>query len=377
MVFFLCVLGFGRQRSGVSTAMSKDKFNRVQVLFNREHPPYLYGALHIVDGDIDNQRLEKPFVISKRRADGGETVFGTVARTMQKIWSQLEKLQAFRSDAERRLEVAGVKPIAGTDGSELPLSPIGDKIIDEQEDLIEDVLVSVSVNVRVLADIFPRKMKRAKANVYDYDGKRVGNIELNRIANLLLHNRYILIRYDHVVDLFSDEKFLSAKPQLGLKVNFLEYLDEVQRALDALTVKDLTGKLFGATTQISSKSNIKDIVFLTQNLYTLGGLAMTANVPGVEGPLKSILDKVAAQILEAGPKPAPGEVRRISVVFTTPRFTLEPDLNNKQIRVHVEANGQQQSLVMGYREFFKDLGTVHGNGKLYSNFQHGRPSRPP
>ena len=32
--------------------MSKQKFNRVQVMFNAEHKPYLYGAIHIVDGTL-------------------------------------------------------------------------------------------------------------------------------------------------------------------------------------------------------------------------------------------------------------------------------------------------------------------------------------
>lgn len=339
------------------------------MLFNDKHPPYLYGAVHIVDGDIKNQWSENPFVISKRRADGGETVFGTISQTMEKIWSQLERLKAFQADAVRRLQTAGIEPVAGTE-SQLPASPVADQILDEQEDLIEDVLVSISVNVRVLAEIFPDKMKRAETKVYDYEGDCVSNIELSRIANLLLHNRYILIRDEYVVDLISDEQFLSDKPQLGLKINFLEYLGAVERALDALTVSDLIGRLYSLTTRVSSKSSIKDIVFLTQNLYTLGGLAMTANVPSLEGPLKSIFDRVATQILEAGPKPFPGEKRLLSIVFSTPRFTLEPDLNNKQIRVRVEVNGKPEELVMGYREFFREVGKTHGNGKLRLSFRH-------
>lgn len=348
--------------------MLKNKFNRVQVLFNDKHPPYLYGLIYIVDGDIKNQWSENPFVISKKRADGEETVFGTVAQTMEKIWSQLERLKAFQADVTGRLKAAGIEPVAGTK-SQLPPSLVTDKILDEQDDIIEEALVIISVNVRVLAEIFPSKMKRAKTKVYDYKGNCVSNIELSRIADLLLHNRYILVRNEYVVDLISDEKFLSDKPQLGLQINFLEYLGEVEGALNGLTVSDLIGRLFGLTKQISSRSSIKDIVFLTQNLYTLGGLAMTA-VPSVEGPLKSILDKVVAQILDAGPKPALGETREIAILFTTPRFTLEPDLDNKQIQVSLQVNGKPEKLVMGYEEFFREVGRAHGNGKLRSSFRH-------
>ena len=348
--------------------MSKERFNRVQVLFNAEHKPYLYGAIHIVDGDLANQWFERPFVISKTSEGGGETVYGTVARTMEKIRSQLERLEAFRSEAERRLDAAGIKPIEGT-VSELPPSEITDRIFEEQEALLEDVLLIISVNVRVLSEIFPSKMKRAKVKVYDYDGACVDNIELSGIAHLLLHNRYIMIRDQYVVDLISDEKFMSDRPQLGLKVDFAEYLDEVQRALEALTVNDLIGRLRAATKWLSSSSNVKDIVFLTQNLYTLGGLVITDGAHVDEGPLKSILDRVAVRILEAGPKPVPGETRHFALLFASPRFTLEPDLDDKRIRVRVQVNGKPEELMMGYEEFFSEISKAHGDGTLLSSIR--------
>ena len=221
--------------------MSKQQFNRVQVRFNAEHKPYLYGMIHIVDGDLANQWWGKPFVISKRTADGREIVYGTVARTMENARSQLDRLEAFGSDAQKRLDAAGIGPFEGTVW-QLPPCEITDRILDEQDTLVEEVLLIVSVNVRVLSEIFPSKMKKAKVTVYDYDGACIDNIELSRIADLLLHNRYIMIRDQYVVDLISDEKFLSDRPQLGLKIDFDEYLGEVRRALEDLTVNDLIGR---------------------------------------------------------------------------------------------------------------------------------------
>ena len=354
--------------------MSEEKFNRVQVMFNAEHKPYLYGAIHIVDGDLANQWWEKPFVISKTSADGAETVFGTVARTMEKIWSQLERLEAFLSEAEARLLAAGIRPIEGTASQLLP-SEVTDRILDEQEALAEDVLVSISVNVRLLSEIFPARMKAAKARVYDYDGNCVGNIELSRIAELLLHNRYILIRNDYIVDLISDRKFLSDKPQMGLQVSFPEYVGEVKRALDELTVNDLLGMLRGATKRLSSSSNIKDIVFLTQNLYTLGGLVMTDGASIEDGPIKSILDRVASRVLKRTTKPGPGAVARVTLMFGTPRFALEPDLDDKQIRVRVQVNGKPEELVMGYEAFFSEVSMAHGDQTLRSSFPRRTPLR--
>ena len=35
--------------------MTTAKVNRVHIFFNAEHMPYMYGAVHIVDGGVDNQ----------------------------------------------------------------------------------------------------------------------------------------------------------------------------------------------------------------------------------------------------------------------------------------------------------------------------------
>ena len=240
-----------------------------------------------------------------------------------------------------------------------------DRILDDQEELVEDVLLSISVHVRVLSEIFPSKMKKAKANVYDYDSNLVDTIELSDVANLLLHQRYIVIRDEYVVDLKSDERFMSDKPQLGLKISFPEYVAAVDQALNRLTVKDLVGKLWGETKRLSTSSSIKDIVFLMQNLYTLGGFVVEEGSPIAGGPLKPIFDRVATQTARRiRPRPSPGETVSFQVTFRAPRFRLEPDLNDKQIRVTVEVNGEDEELVLGYEDFFSDVAKAHGNMKL-------------
>ena len=203
---------------------------------------------------------------------------------------------------------------------------------------------------------------------YDYHGTCVGDIELSRISDLLLHSGYILIRDHYVVDLISDEKFLSDAPQLGLKLNFVEYVEEVQRALDELAVNDLIGKLWAATKRLSSSSNVKDIVFVMQNLYTLGGLVVAGSARIEEGPLKSVLDRMALRVLERIAKPREGGEKVIALVFQTPRFSLEPDLDDKQIRMSVQVNGKPETLVMGYEEFFSDVSKADGDRRLRSAF---------
>ena len=347
--------------------MTTKKVNRVQIFFNAEYKPYLYGAVHIVDGDLKNQWWEKPFVISKGRSDGEEVVYGTVKRKLDKILSQVAKLKHFQSETQAKLDATGITPLI-QGNSILPKSEAADRIIDEQEDLIEDVLLTISVNIRILSEIFPQKLKKSKVNVYDYDDEHIDRIELCEIADLLLHNRYIVVKNHYVVDLFSDQKFMAEKPQMGLKINFSEYISEVGKVVNSITVKDLITRLWGSTTKLSASSNIKDIIFLTQNLYTLGGFVVGSDAPIGSGPLKTILDRVATKYIERiYPQNSAPEDIQIEMIFSTPRFYLEPDLDQKQIRIQMQINGNPETLVMDHDEFFSEVIKASGNRNLHPN----------
>ena len=247
--------------------MTAKKHNRVQVVY-QYCKPYMYGAVLIVDGDVENQWSERPFVLSRKMANGDEIVYGTVKRTLDKIQSQIDKVIRFYSETQARLEVVGITP--GGDGSLLPNAEVPDRIMDEQAELIEDVLLAVSVNIRILSEIFPDRLQQSTVKVYDYDDACVGDIRLSEIANLLVHNRYIVVNDHHVVDLISDKKFMIGRPQMGLKIDFIQYIEEVGKVINGITVKDLASKLRCLIKNLSASSNIKDIIFVAQNLYALG-----------------------------------------------------------------------------------------------------------
>ncbi len=343
------------------------KVNRIHVLYNANHPPYLYGAVQIVDGDVTNLRSERPFVISKRRPGAPEVVYGTVVRVIEKIHTQVSRLDDFRSRTQRALRAAGVVP-QDPEASLLPDSVVSDKIIDEQEDLIEEVLQAVSVHIRVLSEVLPNKCRQREVPVHDYDDSIVATIRLDQIADLLLHNRYVLVRSPHVVDLLSDKQFMSKTPQMGLKIDFTEYIAEVGKTVQGITVKDLVGKLWGMTKALTPSSSIRDIIFLIQNLYTLGGAVLGTDVPVEAGPLKTVLDRVGTRHLQRLRTKTSGPRRQtpVTLTFTTPRFYLESDLDNKQIRVEMNVNGHPERLVMGNEKFFAEVSAESGNGALYT-----------
>ena len=342
--------------------MKPKNADMLHILYRDQEKPYLYGAILRVDGN--NQQWEQRFLISKSQSGKDPVVYGTVRKLLGKISSHVSKLNQFGLESKAMLEANGITP--GEDG-QLPASgAVVDKVLDAQEDLIEDVLVATAVNIRVLSDIFPQKLKRHKIPVYDYNGDKVDEIELRVLANRLLHHRYFAVSDHYVYDLMSDQKGMTDKLQTGLKINFIEYIAEVQDVVDGLTINDLVGKLRGMTKQLSASSSITDIVFLMQNLYGLGQSMLGGETTIERGPLKTILDKVAkAQAKRLHPENPPhGTEVNIVTTFRTPTFKLEPDLNVKQIRVNVTVNEIQETLVMGYEEFFKEISKTSGSMRI-------------
>ena len=359
-VHILDVTAANASDGGRTSMPNSKKYNRVQLVYNETHKPYLYGALHFVHGDVENQWWERPFVISKRRADKPEIVYGTVLRLLDKILVPLTRLGQFQARTRARLDAEKIQLLAGTT---LPDSPVADAIHDEQEDLIEDIFVATCVYVRILAELFPNHMQKYKVPVYNYDGRRETTITLQSISNVLQHHRHLIVRNEYIVDLVSAKDYvISGKPQMGLKISFLEYVDKLEQAVHSVTVKDLVGILRGMTKRISAESSPKDIVFLMQNLYTLGGAAVA---PGgnVSGPLETVLNNVAMKTLNR--RRRRNRTMRMAVTFTTPRFYLEPDLTNKQIRTEVKVNSVQKKYVTDYESFFAEIVKAYGDRKLY------------
>ena len=210
---------------------------------------------------------------------------------------------------------------------------------------MEEVFLIVAVHVRILAELFRSKLKKYKVNVYDYDQKRIDSIELSKVASLLVHNKYILIRGRYVIDLFSDQKFMSDRIQTGQRIDIEEYFSRVREVLNELTLADLIALLCKKTDLLSASSNMKDIIFMMQNLYTLGGLVVGEERQFDSGPLETILNRTVAN----------------------PRYYLEPDLRRKLIRIEMRANGDHERHVMPYKDFYREISKAYGDTKLRSS----------
>lgn len=85
---------------------------------------------------------------------------------------QMDRLSRFQLETQAKLDAEGIT-LSSQDSAQLPKSELTDRIIDEQEELMEDVLLTTSVSVRILSEICPQKLKKSKVKVYDYDDRYV------------------------------------------------------------------------------------------------------------------------------------------------------------------------------------------------------------
>ena len=337
-----------------------EPLNRVLVIYRREEP-YLYGAISKMGCDPQHLEWHSPFLISKSSSKGGEEVYGTVRGILKRIVAQLAKMDAFGKRTSQRLIEAGVD--VGLD-LHLPSSDLSKSIIDEQDVLIEEVVLITAIYVRQLHEIFP-DLGRFQVAVYDYEGKPADRTSLKHVGDLMAHNRYIAIRDGRIVDLMSDKKHL-AQPQTGLQLDFVEYLRCVSDLVESITVERLATELQKRIRKLSSSSPIRDIIFLMQNLYTLGGFMVESGKP-LSAPVKAILDRLAPDLYEqerqAKRLPA-GSTATIQAVFTNPQFQFEGNLADKKIKTFMTVNGQTETLVTGYQQFFRDVIIAAGSTKL-------------
>ena len=71
-------------------------------LLYRYSGQYLYGALHVVRRDVQNQETSYPFVISKQ-FQGREIVYGSVLNLMEKVASAFFRFDIWQRNLDKTM----------------------------------------------------------------------------------------------------------------------------------------------------------------------------------------------------------------------------------------------------------------------------------
>lgn len=335
--------------------------NLVCIIYNGNHPPYIYGSILRIKKETDKQKWGTPFVVSTKLTNGKEIIHGTINKTLDKVTSQILRIGHFGQEIRDMLSREG---LPNTQNVALLGNPeIAERIMKSQEEFIEDVFLNLSVHVRLLYELFEPKFKRRKLKVYNYDGVHVGDINFKWLSNLMVHHVYFIVKDEYIVDLMSDDHSLTPAGQTGFKIHFGEYVEEVVKVVNSLTLKDFASVLKGKIEKLSASSSIKEIIFVHQNLYTLGynikeNLLSKGRID--EGFVQNLINKASTKYLERNYPPVAKREESVYLEISTPHFYLDSNLDNKRIKAGMKVNEEDEFEVMELDKFFKEMIASYG-----------------
>ena len=342
---------------------------RIYVMYQKSGS-FVYGHIRVVRGSIDHQESSYPFIVSKH-IHNREIVYGSMVALMNKIAGL-----KFRFD-ERQRAIGGslpedvktsVKTVVENDKvvHEVPESEYLETILQEQEELLEETIMLILMNLRNLFDILSGKGDR-KIDVYDYEDKLVEETSLREIANLLMHHRYFVIKGEYIHDLFSGDAQLASQQRFGSKIRVTELFDEMFNCLTGIRVRDFVGVLRSQLERLTVDSEMKDIVFLVQNIHSLWYIMQERFTDSRFSEVMDLLFReVQKRHIDSIKKLRGNKAGNYSFRFTytTPRFKIDDDLSARRIVMQLRVSGKSEEFKFGYEEFFRVLTKVYGEDPL-------------
>ncbi|MYG41129.1 MAG: hypothetical protein F4201_10020 [Nitrospira sp. SB0677_bin_15] len=306
----------------------------------------LYGCIRFFRANSNQQsvkafRQSAPFVISQSIGKNEIVVYGSINELVREIRRLMDAINECHDKFHLALRQSGVATDESLDSSgkiivRLPEGDKEDKLFFEYIREVTNILLLISSQTRNLFQLYNRFNNRCISQ-FDYEGNEAGSIPLNELFNYFVHNRYLFVDGEYVVDLFSDKfapKSSISQTFMGYKIKWREYIDAIRGVTDDIRIKDLTGLLRGRIKSLSSNSPHKDIVFLVQNLESFSNLLAT-KIPDkrYEFMLNLLFDKRATQALaDLGERK--GRFKQV-VTFTAPHIKIHQELNEKKFTVQV------------------------------------------
>ncbi len=306
----------------------------------------LYGCIQFLRPSLNQQsvkafRQSAPFVISQSIGNNEIVVYGSVNELVREIRRLLDDLNECHKKFYSALRRSGVATDESLDnpGKTIIRLPEGDKEDKFFFGYIREVtnsLLLLSSQTRNLFQLYHRFNNRCISQ-FDYEGNEVGGIPLKELFDYFVHNRYLFVDGEYVVDLFSDKsrpKSSISQTFMGYKIKWREYIDAIRRVTDDIRIKDLTRLLRGRIKSLSSDSSHKDIVFLVQNLESFSNLlAMKIPDERYKFMLNLLFDERARQALaDLGERK--GKFKQV-VTFTAPHIKIHQELSEKKFTVQV------------------------------------------
>ena len=353
----------------------------------------LYGCIRFFGSTGSNSgltlpRQSSPFVISRNIGNNDVVVYGSLYDLLREIRHLCDDLDSEHKSLRKALHEAGVATSQSSSGSgkkvivSIPDSELANSMYLEYIRKITNILILLSTQTRNLLDILPR-FNKTRIPKLDYEGNNSGTIQLKEAFDHLVHNRYLFVDGEHIVDIFSNKftsKSSKSRSFMGYKISWREFVSAIRDVTEQVSVKDATGLLRGRLTRLSSKSPHNEVVFLVQNLESFSQFLTKKIFDKRYSTMLDLLfaDKSADYIPNLGK----GEkVVEETVTFTAPHVKILDELSAKKFNVRVrcrmemrhdgkylvqEKDLTEHSIDVGYVELLDRVNAAFGQDALMS-----------
>ena len=359
-------------------------------LFYKREEPYLYGLIQFFQPSetqraVGPHRQSAPFVISQAIGKE-EVVYGCIFELIQEIRRLIADIDRRNDSLRSVIRSSGVDTSETADGANkvvrvtIPEGETGGRLFFEYTRDIKNILLLLSCQTRILYEIFPR-LNSESMSLLDYERKVVGKVSVKEFFDYFVHNRYVFVDGEYVADLFSS-KFAKKSPVsdmfMGYRIKWRDYVEAIQRSIEDVKIRDLTGLLKGQLRNLSPTSPHKDIVFLIQNLESLSQVLKTKIPTGKYGSMLNLLFDGAVNERVARMDGVKSPLT-VSVTFTGPHVTIHEELTQRKFKIQVRcklsfggretdiSDGEHLEIFsrdVGYAEFFQLINDAFGSDVL-------------
>lgn len=335
--------------------------DRLEMFYQRTGP-YLYGAVHAVEGSLDNQRTSHPFVIAKM-VGNTEIIYGCIPYFVDKVVELINEPSALTLPMPIETE-AHVRDIIRGNLSLVPDSPEMDRFLHQHEIETERKILLISLHMRSLLEVVPGV--KTNMNLYDYNQKIIGEISMKDALNAFMHYKYFVVNGQWICDLFTTrEQPASPKWAVGSKIDVFDYFDAILKTVNGITVNDFIGAVRSKLAKLSVKSTMIDIMSTVQNVHSLSRVVNERiQDPRFNGMMNILFgDLMQRDIARMDTKSLPSTFR-YSMTFRNLHFQIGGILSQKRLKLSTEFNGEPISVEIPYTELFSTLSQAFGDDPL-------------
>lgn len=331
---------------------------------------YLYGALHIVRGDVQSQETSYPFIISKKYR-GSEIVYGSVLSLIDKVAGAMFRFDRWQRGLDKTMpEEFRTSIQANVQGDrvtyQLPESEFSKAILHQIDECLEDAILLSSLHLRTLLEVFSGKGDR-QIDLYDYEDNRIGTVSIKDIADLLMHHRYFVVRDGYLCDVYSGAEQLNSQRLFGSKIEVQELFNATFDLLGGIRIGDFVGMLRSRLERLSVDSEPRDIIFLIQNIHSLFLLVRDRISDNRFPQMLELLFRELRERQHAEMDRHPGiPEMTFAYAFEPPTFKIADELSTRQLSMDIKINGKVENFLFGYEEFFGALTGTYGDDALVS-----------